>query len=163
MSELTRKESSAKPKDVQVKRYPSSLDEFDSFLDNVFPRLWPTQWERFWDRRRPFTGMKMPRVDVIDGKDEVKIYAEIPGVKKADLDVSMTDHNVTIKGHTSRKDETKEADFYRSEIEQGEFSRTIALPAEVNGSKVKAKFEDGMLVLTIPKLEQAKRHSIKIE
>ena len=163
MSELTRKESSTKPKEVQVKRYPSTLDDFEGFLDNVFPRFWPTQWDRLWERHRPFSTMKMPRIDVIDGKDEVKIYAEIPGVKKADLDVSMTDHNVTIKGHTSRKDETKEADFYRCEIEQGEFSRTIALPAEVNGSKVKAKFEDGMLVLTIPKLEQAKRHSIKIE
>lgn len=163
MSEVRKRESATKPKEAQVKRYPSPFDEFDGFLDNVFPRFWPTQWDRMWDHRRPLSGMKMPRIDVIDGKEEVKIYAEVPGVKKEDLDVSMTDHNVTIKGHTSRKDETKGADYYRCEIEQGEFSRTVALPAEVEGQKVKARFENGVLELTIPKLEQSKRHSIKIE
>lgn len=163
MSEVTKREARTKPQEVQVKRYPSPFDEFETFLDNVFPRMLPTQWDRFWDRRRPMSGVKLPRVDVIDGKDELKIYAEVPGVKKEDLDVSMTDHNVTIKGHTSRKEETKAADFYRCEIEQGEFSRTISLPAEVEGSHVKAKFENGVLELTIPKLEQSKRHSVKIE
>ena len=164
MSEVAkRKETEKTPQEVQVKRYPSAFDDFDTFLDSVFPRFWPSQWERLWDRRRSLTGMKMPKVDVIDGKDEVKVYVEAPGVKKEDLDVSMTDHTVIIKGKTSRKDETKQADYYRCEIEQGEFSRSITLPAEVEGSKVKAKFENGMLELTIPKLEQSRRHAVKID
>ena len=163
MSEVSKKETTRSPQEVQVKRYPSPFDEFEGFLDNVFPRFWPTQWDRFWDRRRPATGMKIPRADVIDAKDEVRVYLEAPGVKKEDLDVSMTDHSVTIKGKTSRREETKEADYFRCEIEQGEFSRTVTLPAEVNGSKVKAKFENGVLELTFPKLEQSKRHSIKID
>lgn len=163
MSEVSKKQTSRTPQEVQVKRYPSTMDDFDTFLENVFPRLWPAQWERFWDRRRPLGGMKMPKVDVIDGKEDVKVYVEVPGVKKEDLDVSMTDHSITIKGKTSRKDETKEADYYRCEIEQGEFSRTVSLPAEVEGSKVNAKFQDGVLRLTIPKLEQSRRHTIKID
>lgn len=161
MAEATKKEVRKETShDVPVKRYPlPSFDEFDNFLDNVFPRFWPNMWER----RRPINHMRMPKIDVIDGKEEVRVYIEAPGVKKEDLDVSMTDHTVTIKGKTSRKEETKETDFYRCEIEQGEFSRTISLPAEVEGSKVKAKFENGLLELVIPKLEQSKRHSIKIE
>jgi HSP20 family protein len=164
MSELAKKKDAEKtPQEVQVKRYPSAFEDFDTFLENVFPRFWPGQFDRLWDRRRSLMGVKMPKVDVIDGKDEIKVYVEAPGVKKEDLDVSMTDHTVTIKGKTSRKDETKQADYYRCEIEQGEFSRTITLPAEVEGAKVKAAFQNGMLELTIPKLEQSKRHTVKID
>lgn len=164
MSEVAKKETAKAPEEVPVaKRYPSPFDDFDSFLDSVFPRMWPTHWERFWDRRRPLAGLKMPRVDVIDGKEDVKVYVEAPGVKKEDLEVHMTDHTVMVKGKTSRKDEKKDTDYYRCEIEQGEFSRSIPLPADVDGTRVKAKFENGMLELTVPKLEQAKRHSVKID
>jgi len=163
MSEIAKKEKAKTSQELPVKRYPSTFEDFDSFLDSVFPRFWPANWDRFWDRRRPGPGMKMPKADVIDGKEYVKVYIEAPGVKKDDLDVSMSDHTVTIKGKTHRKDETKETDYYRCEIEQGEFSRTISLPAEVDGAKVKAKFENGVIELTIPKLEQSKRHSIKID
>jgi HSP20 family protein len=147
MSRVAKKET-AVTEAQPVKRYPSTFDDFDRFIESVFPRFWPMQF----DRRRA-AGMKMPKVDIIDGKDEVRLVCEVPGVKKEDLDVSMTDHTVTIKGKTSYRDEKKDEDFYRCEIEQG----------DVKEGDVKATFEDGMLELRIPKLEQAKRHTIKIE
>lgn len=144
--------------------YP--FGEMDRLFENFLARSWlrPLHWDipSFEDFRTPFEG-KVPRVDVIDRKKEVVIRAEIPGVKKKDLDVSMTDTTVTIKGTTSHEEKEEKDDYYRSEITKGSFSRTVALPDNVDAGKAKASFKDGVLELTVPKVEVSKRHRIKLE
>ncbi|MCP3669264.1 MAG: Hsp20/alpha crystallin family protein [Gammaproteobacteria bacterium] len=103
---------------------------------------------------------KVPCVDVIDRKGEVVICAEIPGVEKRDLDVSVMDTSVTIEGTTSHEEKD---DYYRSEIAKGSFSRTVVLPENVDAAKARADFKDGVLELIVPKVEVSKRHSIKLE
>jgi HSP20 family protein len=110
----------------------------------------------------PFEG-KMPAVDVSDLDDEVVVRAELPGVEKKDVDVSMSDNTVTIKGSTKREEKEEKGDYYRCETTCGAFTRTVALPAEVDGSKAKAKFKDGLLELTLPKMEKSKRRSIEVD
>jgi HSP20 family protein len=105
----------------------------------------------------------MPRVDVIDREDEILVRAEVPGVDKKDLEVSLTDNAVTIKGSTRHEEKEEKGDFYRSEISRGSFSRTVALPGEVDGDKAKASFKDGVVEIAMPKLEASKRRSIKVE
>lgn len=105
----------------------------------------------------------MPKVDVIDRDDEVVVRAEIPGVAKDDLDISVTDNTVTIKGETKRESKEEKGDYYRCEISRGTFARTLPLPANVDSDSAKAKFEDGVLELTIPKVEKAKRRTIKVD
>jgi HSP20 family protein len=84
-------------------------------------------------------------------------------VKKEDLDVSMTDSTVTIKGTTSHEEKQEKGNYYRCEIARGAFSRTVALPSNVDTDKAKAVFNEGILELTIPKVEKAKRKNITVE
>ena len=100
---------------------------------------------------------------MIDRDGEIAIKAELPGVEKKDLDVSLTEDSVTIKGSTRHEQKEEKGDYYRCEISRGEFSRTVALPAAVDTTKAKASFKDGMLELVIPKTEARKRCTINIE
>jgi HSP20 family protein len=147
-------------------RAMSPFEEMDRFFEDMFPRRWlrglRREWPAWGDLATPFEG-KMPRVDVIDREDEILVRAEVPGVDKKDLEVSLTDNAVTIKGSTRHEEKEEKGDFYRSEISRGSFSRTVALPGEVDGDKAKASFKDGVVEIAMPKLEASKRRSIKVE
>lgn len=148
----------------------SPFDEMERMMDRMFggffPRAWmhPLRWEhpRWGELAAPFEG-KWPQVDVIDREAEVVVRAELPGVEKKDLDVSIGDNTVTIKAATKHEEREEKGDYYRCEISQGSYARTVGLPAEVDASKAKAKFKDGLLELTLPKLEKSKRRSITVE
>ena len=134
----------------------------ERLLESIFPRGWlrPFTWER------PLLGEMegwWPAVDVVDRENEFLVRAEIPGVEKEDLDVSMSDSTVTIKGMTRREEKQEKGDYYRCEISRGSFSRTVTLPAVVDTSKAEADYKDGLLTLKIPKMEGAKRRRIKIK
>lgn len=142
------------------------FEEMDRLFDSFFPRRWmhPFHWDMpsLEQLGAPFD-MKVPRVDVIERDSEVVIKAEMPGVNKDDLDVSVTETTVTIRGETRHEEKEEKGDYHRSEIRRGSFSRTVALPANVDSDKAKATFRDGMLELTIPKIEKSKRKSITID
>jgi HSP20 family protein len=87
----------------------------------------------------------------------------VPGVEKKDLDVSLTDAQVTIKGETTREEKEEKGDYYRCELAHGSFARTIPLPSEVDSETVKATFKDGMLELVMTKSEKSKRRTIKLD
>jgi len=150
---------------VQPARTLSPFEEMDRLFEGYFPRSWmhPFHWERpsWGELAAPFEG-KMPRVDIVDHDDELVVKAELPGVDKKDLDISVTENSVTIKGSTSHEEKEEKGDYYRCEISSGAYSRTLTLPSEVEADKAKAKFKDGVLELTLPKLKKAKRHTIKV-
>jgi HSP20 family protein len=138
---------------------------FEEFMGQRWPRAWmrPFRWEHpAWADMSTTVG-KVPRVDVIDGDAVITVHAEIPGVKKEDLDVSVNEDTVTIRGRSSHEERSESDSYFRSEIARGEFVRTVALPGAVDASKAKAKVENGVLELTLPKVEKAKRHAIKVE
>ncbi len=105
----------------------------------------------------------MPKVDVIDRDDEVFVKAELPGIDKKDVEVTMSGNMITIKGSSRKEEKEEKGEYYRCEITQGVFSRSLSLPSEVNIDKSEAKFKDGVLELSLPKIERAKRRSIKVE
>ena len=86
---------------------------------------------------------KIPAVDVIDRPDHILVRAEVPGVKKEDLDVSVSDNLVTIRATTKYEEEKEEGEYYRCEMRHGEFSRSITLPAAVDSAEGRASFKDG--------------------
>jgi HSP20 family protein len=144
---------------------PIVFDDLDRWFDDFFSRRWP----QAFDWRLPFLGRELsisggfPKVDVIDHDDKIEIQAALPGVKKEDLDVSITENSITIRAST-RQEEKKEGEhYYRREISRGEFQRTIAFPASVDGDQAKASFKDGILDITLPKTEVSKRKSIEIK
>jgi len=150
---------------VTPARALSPFDEMDRMFDSFFRRgmmrPWRFEWPSFPEMALP--EMKIPKVDVVDRENEVLVKAEIPGVDKKDIDITVGEDTVTIKGETRREEKEEKGDYYRCEISRGSFSRTVALPAVVDGSKAKASFKDGVLELTLPKTEKAKRHSVKVE
>jgi len=110
----------------------------------------------------PFEG-RIPSVDVIDRDDEILVRAEIPGVKKKDLDVSVTEDSICIKGSAQHEEEEEKGEYCRRETASGSFARTVPLPGEVDTAKVKAEFKDGVLEMTLPKVKQAKRQKISLD
>lgn len=97
-----------------------------------------------------------PRIDISEKDDKIIVEAEIPGVKKDDLKITLQDNILTIKGEKKKEDESKDNNFYRCERSYGSFSRSFTLPVEVSTDKVDAKFNDGMLKIELKKLEQKK-------
>jgi HSP20 family protein len=164
--EVTRAKEEQPVERVSPARALSPFEDMERMFEGFFPSAWmrPGRWDwpTWAERAMPFEG-RMPKVDVVDREDEVVIRAELPGVDKKDLDVSMTDNTVTIKGSTRKEEKEEKGDYYRCEISSGSFSRTVTLPAQVDAGKSSAKFKDGVLELKVPKKERAKRRSIKVE
>lgn len=143
-------------------RAVSPFDEIDRLFESLFPRGWirPLRWE--WPSW-PEIEWRVPKVDVIDRDAEVVVKAEVPGVDKKDIEVTTTDNTVTIKGKTSHEVKEEKGDYFRHEMTRGAFSRTVALPGEVDGSQAKASLKDGVLEIVLPKQAKSKRVSVKID
>ncbi len=102
-------------------------------------------------------------VDITDEKDNIRVRAELPGLKKEDVEVSVEGDILTIKGEKKQEKETKEKDYIRSERYYGAFHRSFTLPAGVDAQKVNASYKDGVLEITLPKREDAKPKQVKVE
>lgn len=141
-----------------------AFDDLDRWFDNLLSRRWlQPDWKiPSWPEREFSLSKNIPKVDVIEHDNEIKVQAALPGVKKEDLDVSIDDQMVTIRASCKQEEETKNENYYCREINRGEFQRTLSLPTQVDGEKAKASFKDGILDITIPKSEQSKRRSIEI-
>ncbi len=105
----------------------------------------------------------IPRVDVYETEDKVIVEAEIPGVKKEDIEVKVKDNNVIIRGEIKREEEKQDKNFFKAERFYGKFERVIPLMVEVKPEEAKAKIENGILRLEIPKATAEKEVSIKVE
>jgi HSP20 family protein len=103
-----------------------------------------------------------PALDVYEQKENFILKAELPGMRKEDITVSLHDGSVSISGE--RKSDTKHEDseVYRAERFFGRFQRTVTLPAPVAADKVKAQYKDGVLTVTLPKTEEAKPKQIDV-
>ena len=146
-------------------RLVDPFTEMERIFEGFFPRgrSRPSRWDLLnWPATAEYEA-KIPRVDVIERDAEVLVRAELPGVTKDKLDISLTDDSVTLKATTEREEKEEKGDFYRCEISRGTFTRTLTLPAAINAELAKATFKDGILELTLPKLAQAKRRNIKVE
>ena len=137
--------------------------EFERAFENFFNRGWLRRGHLDFPSFREALDDKIPKVNVIDRDEELVIEAELPGVEKDDLDVSLTENAVTIKASTRKEEKQEKGDYQRQEIRTGYYSRTLPLSVAVKGDEAKAAFKDGMLTLTLPKAEQAKRVNIKVD
>jgi HSP20 family protein len=142
-------------------------DPFED-LDQVFDRILESRWLPVPGRGRALAdrlgsaALRVPHIDVIEKDGEILVRAETPGVDKDDLDVSVTENSVTIRGEKRSEEKHEDGDYVRSEIVQGAFARTVALPAEVDSDAVEATFRNGVLELKLRKRQQAQRRKIRI-
>lgn len=115
--------------------------------------------------RGPHWGVSLwaPAIDVYEKGSNVVVKAELPGIKPEEIDVLAEEDRLTIKGERKLEEETKEEDYYRLERRYGSFERTLPLPTAVKTDKIKAKFKDGVLEVTLPKTEEAKPKEVKVK
>ncbi len=104
----------------------------------------------------------IPSVDIFEEGDNMVVKAELPGIKKEDIDVSMTDNVISISGEKKREEKVERKNYYREERSYGSFTRSFRLPAEVQTDKAKASFKEGVLEIRIPKTEEAKKREKKV-
>ncbi len=104
----------------------------------------------------------MPTVDISETENYFEIRAELPGVSESDVNISVTDNRLTVKGEKRQEAETDGKNYHRVERRYGNFQRSFTLPRNVETSNIKAGYTDGVLTLTIPKAEEAKPTEIPI-
>ncbi|MEI8389260.1 MAG: Hsp20/alpha crystallin family protein [bacterium] len=104
-----------------------------------------------------------PAVELTEHEGNYIVKAEIPGVNKEDIDVEVSENNIEIKAEVKEKFEEKGENIYRSEFRYGKFIRHLSLPSEVDNTKAKAEYKDGILVITIPKSQEEQKKIKKIK
>lgn len=105
----------------------------------------------------------MPRVDVKEDDKEITVTAELPGMDEKDIDITLSNNSLTVKGEKQEETEDKGKDYYRSECRYGSFHRVIPLSVEVDENKAEADFKKGILKIKLPKTVEAQKSCKKIE
>lgn len=136
-----------------IEKTKSEMDRlWDTFLFGR-PRIsWPTEEEEW-----------QPAIDVAETEDELVVNVEIPGMDPKDIDVSVSEGTLLIKGEKKLEAEEKEADYRLIERNYGTFIRSIRLPAEVQGDKISASYKNGVLTVVLPKFQGTQKGEIKVK
>lgn len=132
-------------------------DAFGSLVNSFF-RGWPAMASEDDSFDRGWT----PAVDIRETDEGFQLLAELPGLTKDDIEISVEDGLLTLRGERRLAEDTNRESFRRIERAYGSFERTFSLPTGIDAGKVSANFENGLLVLTLPKAETAKARTIKI-
>jgi len=139
-------------------------DPFDWMRD--FQRELNTAFDRPvmpWTERTTNGGTYAPSLDVSESEAEVTVRADLPGLEKDDINVSLVGNTLTIKGERKDESEEKKEGYYRRERTYGSFERIVELPENVDGGKPKASFKNGVLEIRLAKKESAKPKNIEID
>ena len=105
----------------------------------------------------------MPALELYEKEDKYVVRAEVPGMKKEDIDVSVLGDTLTIKGERKAASEVKDEEYHRCEMCYGKFSRAVTLPSAVQAAKVEATYEEGVLDITLPKAPEAKPKKVALK
>jgi len=135
-----------------------------SSLQNEMNRMFD-QFFRGWDLSGfgPETGMWTPSVDLAETEENVIVKAEIPGIDPKEVDISIQDNNLIIKGEKKEEKEEKGKNYYRMERSFGKFSRSVELPSTVDTNNVSAECKNGVLEIKLPKKEELKPKQIQVK
>jgi HSP20 family protein len=152
-----------KKKDWEVERYrPSTwlspFDRMEDIFEEFFRRPFRSRLPRLFEEGEP-----TPSVDIYEEGDNIIMKSEMPGMSKEDVEVNLTDDTITISGTKKKEEKVEKKDYYHLERSFGSFKRSFALPSEVQSDKAKASFKDGVLEVTIPKSEEAKKKEKKLK
>lgn len=140
------------------------LLSMEDFIDNLFSRslMEPLGWRRPLLAELEDFEMKFPRIDMVDRDSELLVRAELPGVKKDELEITVADDFLTIAVNREVSEKESSEHFFRAETSRGSMERTIPLPMDVVGDKAKAELKDGILELVIPKATKVSRHKVNV-
>jgi len=143
------------PFEEMEKRFEESFRRpFSMFGPSWLPRV-----------KFPEMGVVTPDVDIFEDGNDVVVKAEMPGMKKENIEVNLTDDMITVSGEKKKEEKVEKKDYYRVERSYGSFTRSFKLPKDVESDKAKATFKDGVLEIRVPKTAEAisKEKKIPIE
>ncbi len=148
---------------IDVRRTAPLTRSMEEFFEDFPPRRWMETFEPFgWKWPMGIDMERSFRLDVIDRDKEFLVRGELPGVEKDDIEVTIAGDRLMIEAEREFEEEDKKEEFYRHELGYGKFTRTIALPEEVDFEKIHAELKDGILNITLPKIRAAERHTVKV-
>jgi HSP20 family protein len=139
----------------------SPFDRLTNLRDDI-NRLFDVPSGEFGRETEFFTGWS-PVLDVYEDKDNLIVKAELPGMKKDQMELSLHDNTLTISGERKAERTETNGDASRSERFFGRFQRTVTLPKPVDASKINARYKDGILTVTLPKTEDSKPRQIEVK
>jgi len=147
---------------IRYRTVEPSWPAFEPFfnLRNELSRLLANPWGAF-DRQAEFFNDWAPAVDLLEDKNNLYVSAELPGMRKEDIAISLQEGVLSITGER-KEPERKDEQVHRSENWSGRFHRTLTLPKPVSADKVQARYRDGVLTVTLPKPEEAQPRQIQI-
>ena len=157
-----------KPKaELVPKKEPEALSPFgemERYFDELFRHPFPFFGQSpLLPRMRSLEkGMISPTVDIFEEGKDVVVKAEIPGMKKDDINVDIDENSITISGEKKEEKREEKKDYHRVECSYGSFCRSFRLPDNVSADKAKASFKDGVLEIRMPKSGKAKKKKITI-
>jgi len=140
------------------KRFEAMEKQFEDFFRKPFSFLPSWMPMMKMHRMEEFA----PSIDILTEGDEVVVKAELPGIKKEDIDVDLTEDTITISGEKKKEEKVEKKDYHSIERSYGSFKRSFSLPTEIQTEKASAKFKDGVLEIRIPKTEEAKKKEKKV-
>jgi HSP20 family protein len=133
-----------------------------STLRDEIDRLFESPLSWFDEVSQPFSGGWLPAIDLYEDKDNVFVRAELPGMKKEEIDISLHEGVLTLSGERKLEKDYEKAQSHRTERFLGRFTRSVTLPSLVDATKVHATYKDGILAITLPKAEEAKPKQITV-
>jgi HSP20 family protein len=150
----------------ESRRFLAPFEEMEHWFEEAFRRPFLSPWmPRF--RFPELIGLRefSPSVDIFEEGNDVVVKAELPGMSKDEIDVNISDDVITISGEKKSEEKIEKKDYFRLERSQGSFSRSLTLPTEIQTDKARASFDNGVLVVRIPKSEAAiqKVKKVKID
>ena len=141
---------------------PSSLmsefhREFDDMVKSFFEDRWPTN---VWKEQRT---SHFPQLSVMEKGNEYNIEVDLPGVEEKDIEVTLQDNALTLKGERNIEEETKEKNYHKLERSHGQFLRTVNFPIKVDSESINAELKNGVLKISVQKAKEALKQSKKVE
>jgi HSP20 family protein len=147
--------------DEDERAFPSFRRDFDNLhreMDRMLDEFFRVSPLRTMQTPEVFAfGDVMPTIDVAEDEKMFRISVELPGMDEKDIDVTLAEGLLTIRGEKKQEHEDKGKEFYRKERSFGSFRRAIPIPIDVDESKIDASFKKGVLLISLPKTEEAKK------
>jgi len=138
------------------------FSDFDR-MRREMERVWDTFLEGDVRKESKKDSVWLPSVDVSETKNDVVVKAELPGMDPKDIEVTLSDGHLMIKGQKKHEKEEKDEDYHFVERSYGSFVRAVHLPKEVKHDKISASYKNGVLKVVLPKSEEAKTKEVKIK
>lgn len=132
-------------------------------LQNEMNRIFNTGFPRSGNQEEIIRGAWMPSVDIFESQDKIVLEAELAGMKPEDVDVSIENNVITLRGERKFEKDDEAENYHRVERGYGTFTRSFTLPRTVTGDEASADFQNGVLKITLPKREEAKARKIEIK